>query len=357
MATPFHSTVPVVASLPAGIELTYFDSGPVVGSTSFTTLVLVHGCHFNSYGFKHLIPIAPQVNLRLVLVQRRDYAGSSKYTDDEMSVLRSDNPTAFFGTAGEVMAQFVHYLVSNTEVCTASEDRSSGGIAIAGWSIGNVFAQSMFFEGATLNEETYAAIEPYVLSLVLYDPPHCAFGIPTPPTLMHMFDPFHIKDPEESKQKFRRWVSSYYDHDTEPDVLELSNLDSRLETEQCVFKSWTPALQEERTEDFPLRSDAIVISKSVAQHHINRMSNNALFALNPRRFPLARVSFVHGKRSIWMCAFARHSIKRKYLELLSQGQKDNIRSFHFIDSEEGNHFVGSHYVYALWLANFKIDPL
>jgi hypothetical protein len=175
------------AILPDGKQLTYFDSGPVEGSTTFTTLVLLHGCHFNACeahlnfpsddsnsvdtitdGFRHLLPLAPKFNLRLVLVQRRDYAGSTRYTDEEMSTLTSDNPIVFLCRWGQVFAHFIHYLVRNTVVCKLSDDCLMGGIAVSGWSIGNAFAMSMFYEGTGLDQEVYRDIEPYLSTLILY---------------------------------------------------------------------------------------------------------------------------------------------------------------------------------------------
>ncbi|KAJ3571793.1 hypothetical protein NP233_g3516 [Leucocoprinus birnbaumii] len=228
----------LTATLSNDKAIAYYDSGPVIGSTSFTTLVLLHGFHFNSRGFIHLFPLASQFNLRLILAVRRDYEGSTRYTDAEISTLGSESPFNFFAEAGGLLAEFLYYLVKNTKVCEATKDRLAGGIAVAGWSLGSVFAQTMFYERTPIDEKTYTLIEPYVLSLILIDPPHCALGIPIPPEYGHLFfPPDIIKDSEELKQSFRRWVTCYYDHDTGLDGARLSKLDSREVTENCIFET------------------------------------------------------------------------------------------------------------------------
>lgn len=177
-----------IAGLPDGNKLAYLDSGPVPESNDFTTLVLLHGMHFNACelpapplliflepipildGFEHLLPLAHKYNLRLVFLQRRDYSGSSKYTDTEIATL-DKNPRVFFKDVGLTLARFVCYLIQNTTVCLPSEDRSKGGICIAGWSLGAINATTMFAGEGVLDDPSYPTILPYVTTLVLYGNP------------------------------------------------------------------------------------------------------------------------------------------------------------------------------------------
>ncbi len=117
--------------------------------------------------FEHLLPLAHKSNFRLVIPQRKDYSGSSKYTDAEVAVL-NENPRVFFENAGLTLARFVDHIIQNTKVYKPSEDRSKGGISIVGWSLGATHAMAMFAERIQLDDSTYSTIEPYVNSLVLY---------------------------------------------------------------------------------------------------------------------------------------------------------------------------------------------
>src|ERR1700734_4186284 len=101
---PKMPTAPVDTNVELFFTMT--DSGPVAGSTNYTTLVIYHGTAFNgskrflSYSAREssltrsldsllkLVPFAAPDNIRLVIVNRRRYAGSTKYTDTEMQELR-----------------------------------------------------------------------------------------------------------------------------------------------------------------------------------------------------------------------------------------------------------------------------
>jgi hypothetical protein len=61
------------------------------------------------------------MNLRLVIPQRKGYAGSSTFTDAEVADLPK-HPTEFFKKAGTILAHFLQYLVTETQVCKPTED-------------------------------------------------------------------------------------------------------------------------------------------------------------------------------------------------------------------------------------------
>ncbi len=118
-------------------------------------------------GFEQLLPLAPKFNFRLVALQRKDYSGSSRYTAAELATL-TRNTRVFFESAGLTLAQFVHYIIQNTTVCELSEDRSKGGIAIVGWSLGVTHAMAMFTERVKREDSIYSTIAPYVSTFVVY---------------------------------------------------------------------------------------------------------------------------------------------------------------------------------------------
>lgn len=88
----------------------YFeDSGAPESSSDYVTLILVHGAMVNSgmpsapdrFGFeqgysymcsgvfRRMLPFASANNLRLVLVNKRDYRGSTPYSQEELKDLAS----------------------------------------------------------------------------------------------------------------------------------------------------------------------------------------------------------------------------------------------------------------------------
>ncbi|KAL1950828.1 hypothetical protein VTO73DRAFT_5952 [Trametes versicolor] len=66
----------------------YKDSGAPSGSTNYTTLVLVPGTCFHIAIYRPIIPFADEHNLRLVLLNLRDYPGSTPLSPEDVVNLR-----------------------------------------------------------------------------------------------------------------------------------------------------------------------------------------------------------------------------------------------------------------------------
>jgi pimeloyl-ACP methyl ester carboxylesterase len=167
----------IVANISDTVHLAYLDSGPVPNSNDFVTIIWIHGFLFNActnYSFsvvlelttlysdnmERLLPFAHKYNIRLILVMRRDYPGSSPFTDEDKA-LAAENRELFFKTTGALYLQFMHHILKNTYVCKATEDRSKGGICLAAWSLGNGFAMWTARENDLLDKKVYDDLEPY----------------------------------------------------------------------------------------------------------------------------------------------------------------------------------------------------
>ena len=97
-----------------------------------------------------LLPFAQAHNVRIVLVNRRDYLGSTPYSEDELSALKAahsalpGNPdvarAALLGfmrdRAREVYDLLVKFVADN-DVPPASPADNTGGIIVSGWSFGS----------------------------------------------------------------------------------------------------------------------------------------------------------------------------------------------------------------------------
>ncbi len=93
--------------------------------------------HFFVYldTFHKLIPMAAENNLRLVILNRRDYAGSTKYTDEELAELR-EGKTEFLQRLGSESAYFLAWFIKTNDIPKIGADGKSGGLATIGWSLG-----------------------------------------------------------------------------------------------------------------------------------------------------------------------------------------------------------------------------
>ncbi|KAL4255310.1 AB hydrolase superfamily protein, partial [Pleurotus pulmonarius] len=241
-------------TLQDGSHLYYTDSGPVPDSTTYKTVILIHGAAVNGSTFERLHPMAASHNLRTVALNRTEYPGSSKYTEAELEELR-----AYIQEAGVP---------------------EEGGVVVVGWSIGTVSAMAPFSFPEVLPLETYDLLNRYVKRLVLYDPPYLAFGLELPGDTA-LFDPWGdatTKSPEEVFETFKLWT-----HANGPSV-RLWSVDSWTQEEHERFFSQDGAAMAE----MHWFSDAM-------QKSINRMATSCLFdeAMNVRYLALV------GQHVVW----------------------------------------------------------
>ena len=124
-----------------------------------------------------MLPFAHQHNVRIVLPNRRDYPGSAPYSPDEMENLSQlANMTAgsaegVEGTANEMKArarELYDYLVGLVKTERLPRARGiSGGIVLAGWSLGATWISALLAHVATFPVGDIRLSE-YVRRLVYY---------------------------------------------------------------------------------------------------------------------------------------------------------------------------------------------
>ncbi|GJJ12675.1 hypothetical protein Clacol_006919 [Clathrus columnatus] len=212
-----------------GTKLAYLDSGiPKLIDRPYTTLVIVHGFVFNnpekgcflSDIFHKLLPIATASHIRLILVNRRGYHGSTPLADSDTdtSTLSESDKLDFYTNYLQIRAKelstFLVKLIENENLPLKVETpgRASGGINLIGWSLGNVTTLSVLAFANTLDPGMVHKLDEYLRTFVIYDAPHHVLGYPTPPGC---HDPFYDPDiPDaEREARFAVWVSAYFTHD------------------------------------------------------------------------------------------------------------------------------------------------
>lgn len=126
-----------------GTELYYEDTGDVPGSTDYTTLVIYHGSAFTGSEciavaaasafwlsssahmlldtFHKLNPLGAANNIRLVILNRRDYAGSTKYTDENLKDLNAGDKS-FMERLGLEVAFFLLWFAAKHDIPKISLD-------------------------------------------------------------------------------------------------------------------------------------------------------------------------------------------------------------------------------------------
>ncbi|KAK0184465.1 hypothetical protein F5146DRAFT_1228636 [Armillaria mellea] len=169
-----------------GTELFFTDSGPVAGSTDYTTVVIFHGSAFTGHTFHKLLPMAAENNLRLVILNRRDYAGSTKQE--------------FLQRLGSESAYFLTWFVKTNDIPKIGADGKSGGLATIGWSLGTTTPLAILSHPEVIPKETYDAVAHFSS-----DPPHLAFGYDQPPEGYNPFTDPELKTAEEIFANFGYW--------------------------------------------------------------------------------------------------------------------------------------------------------
>ncbi|KAJ3793261.1 hypothetical protein GGU11DRAFT_692126 [Lentinula aff. detonsa] len=263
-------------SLSGGIELSFTDSGPPLDSSDYTTIVLLHGGVFNAYGFHKVHGYAHSLNLRTVLLHRRDYAGSTPYSCSETQELQQGN-VIFWERLSAQLGEFLQMFVQREGIpklvarqkpaqLNGLRNMGSGGLAILGWSGGCLPIVS--FLGAIRNrmisEELYNFLEDYIGDCIFYDPSYHCFGYPLPPENQNYipWEDTRISS-EEFLHAFSQWVSSYYDHPCYDPVsrsllttASINDFDGqRQKSDEISVSSWTDEEIAQGTEERPSKNE------------------------------------------------------------------------------------------------------
>ncbi|KAL1748330.1 hypothetical protein HDZ31DRAFT_30044 [Schizophyllum fasciatum] len=178
------------------------------GVDAYYTFVVVHGLGFNANAFERVIRLAPTRGVRIVAVNRRNYAGSTPYTPEEASVFAKGSPEQRRALMLDEGARLAGFVAAFTRRLCPQGERS---VHIVAWSLGNAYLLAMLAAVGQLDVDDRQALRRNLGTAMLYvDAPVGALG----------FEQFAgetpITDdvpPEQRGALFMRWVTSYYTHD------------------------------------------------------------------------------------------------------------------------------------------------
>ncbi|TFK51613.1 hypothetical protein OE88DRAFT_1628739 [Heliocybe sulcata] len=195
-------------------RFSYTDSGIPPQSSSYTTIIAIHGMGFTSAIFKRVQALSGQQNVRFVAVNRRGYGGSTPVLESESAILFSgtdDEKASYLNARGLEFAKFIDAFIQQHNPLPISHDGKSGGIALLGWSAGNGLATAAIANVDQLPEGAQKRLGAYIRAYIMQEPPSIAFGLPLPPQLwsphMDTTIPVELQTPF-----YTRWITSYFDH-------------------------------------------------------------------------------------------------------------------------------------------------
>lgn len=249
---------------------------------------------------------AHSLNLRTMILHRRDYEGSTPYSPEELEELEQGS-VVFWERLSAQIAEFLEIFILREKIpkltrqkLPFSQDRlqlqsmraspgsvggGNGGVAIFGWSAG--CSTVLSFLGASHNpmisQESYKLLEEYIGNCILYgkkyssplyvliniyeDPTYLCFGYTLPsdnPNYIPWADP--TVAPEDIPRAVSEWVSSYYDHPcydpisgSLPVTATIHDLDgTRTKSDEITISSWTDEELVKGIEGIPAKNEMLV---------------------------------------------------------------------------------------------------
>lgn len=121
--------------------------------------------------FARLLPHAAQHDLRVIALNRRDYAGSSPFSNEELAAIDRDDQDAqdeFSKMRGLEIAEFLVWVIDELGIPKASPDGKTAGLVLLGWSLGTNTALAFLAHLSTYPAAIREKLEGYLRTLVLY---------------------------------------------------------------------------------------------------------------------------------------------------------------------------------------------
>ncbi|KAF8524892.1 hypothetical protein BU17DRAFT_84452 [Hysterangium stoloniferum] len=350
----------------------YVDSGvPTLKDRPYTTLVMLHGRGFNSHIFHRLLPVAKSTHIRLVLVNRRGYAGSTPFDprdaelfesslssldDSGQSIPQSERSisrhyTTFLQHRGVEMARFLFKFIKQEKIPPISHEagRPSGGISLLGWSFGNTITLSLLAFANTFDPGMMKTLERFLRKVIIYDATIHAIGYPSPDSYYPSWDA--EIPPEERQLESWIWESSYFSYpqslrDPNTPMCDLMsgvlaqrspNPGKRATMSNIMSDDFAAGFEPATAENgdiFLLPHQARPVHRSVYMRALFRSLNEGNA---PVLLPKVGISYVWGTESIWQCILA---MKATEDDISSPPDCFHIpRRVKFFAIEGGNHFT------------------
>ncbi|KIJ43828.1 hypothetical protein M422DRAFT_779668 [Sphaerobolus stellatus SS14] len=323
----------------SGSRFFYLDSGKPENE-DYTTIVMVHGTTFHSGTFKRLFPFAPGKKLRLICPNRRDYQGTTLYSDKELAQLQQGNEEElrdFFRNRGREWAGFLDGLINELQIPkpleTSSGNSGHGGLVLLGWSLGALEPLLLLGQFEGIPQDVKKRLDSYLKAVILFDPSPWTIGLDVPQGVSFILDDESIPVAERPA-RFSKWVSSYFNHKDlggrDPATLEFTIQDpGRRNTVGTLSPEELAELTDRtplgRSERGALRPEAKNLIRSNAERVVTSMQVKDAWAN-------VDIWYITGTRSSGLAWYATWQVKKWKEE--GDGVKVN-----FAVIEDANHFA------------------
>ncbi|KAF7368507.1 Aminodeoxychorismate synthase [Mycena venus] len=328
-------------TLPNGVNMFYTDSG-APPTTDYTTLLVFHGTGFNGFCLTPLHQHAHAHNLRIILCNRRDYHGSSPFTDDEIAELHAGKKM-FQDRIALQTAWLLEHFIKHENTPRPTDDGKKGGFILMGWSFGCSSVLALLSDPVAIPAQLYQTVEPYLRSFVLDDPPFEAMGH-FPPQLPELYNAF--ADPayttfEEKFANFQHWISSYFKHPNigSGDAAGMFVAKPSPDSANSTFSRWTDEEKVRYSEQAAaVRADLPALSPAM-QATLKGQFHSAVFSAEvvSSHFPRTAILYISGADTVYPAMWGYMASSSMYAAAQARG--DVLRPMTFRLVEGGNHFM------------------
>ena len=107
----------------------------------------------------------------MVCVNRRDYPGTTLYTPAELKALSEmdeEGHAAILEARGIELAAFLDALIDTLSLPGLTPDGKEGGLALMGWSMGNMFTLSTIASVSSLEPQIQTRLQSYLRKLIMF---------------------------------------------------------------------------------------------------------------------------------------------------------------------------------------------
>ncbi|KAI0831903.1 Alpha/Beta hydrolase protein [Trametes gibbosa] len=345
----------------AGGLYVHHDSGAPADHGDYTTLMIVHGYVWHGGTFSKLLPLAAAQGVRVILLNRREYPGTTPYTEEERAMIPHvpDKPLtdeeqirsgkrmllSFMRDRALELYRTIEGLVVERHIPAARPGSQAGGIVLVGWSMGATWMTALLthvseFPVGALN------LRDYVRRVVLSDPPSSLLGYPYPKE--DPYNPFFDTSltHEERLKVFTHWITSYFAHGDAPDALE----------RRRGLQTPPPTIQSMSTEDFeatvhvppgvPGGADWTLLLGCITLGAYAPLREGALYlpadaegkkTLAGDEWRDVEVRYVWGDRSVWEVPYAAQLLRKEAGDAEKRGRP--FRRLTFSCIRGANHFA------------------
>lgn len=230
--------------------------------------------------FSRLFPLAANYNLRIIAVNRRDYVGSSPFSQTELDDLHCDDVDrlkAFMRMRGLEIASFLVWAIRELEL-PLKDALGRPSLSLIGWSLGNITTIACLCYAASYPPDVIETLEKYLGDFYIYgelqngmshirnlrrfsDFAYNGMGYESPPGAYHPLTSAKVQS-KDTPAVFNDFLWTYYQH---PSLHErkLSSLHMKVpEGVEHTLSRFSP-------EDFTACTDRTPANRSENQFYPN----------------------------------------------------------------------------------------